>query len=161
MFETLGSLIFVDLSDCASGFFLPLKKNPRGPMIVSVQDDVRQIVYLDPEFNFIYNRLSPDLRPGSRGILIPHYDVEVELSSLFDGNYGAQIGDLLVNENGVTVIARAPDGWNDAVGIPLQTTFPSTVGPGFGFKTWKLTVGSGEDKKTLWERIPSGLETDS
>jgi hypothetical protein len=85
-----------------------------------------------------------------KGLIVPHVRIEVDEASVFEpDSISGNIGSVLRTGTQLVIRARpiAPHGYAQII---LEDGLPTTQNVAAGFTTWQVVIGSGHDKRVLW-----------
>ncbi|QSQ54332.1 hypothetical protein ISN36_09210 [Xanthomonas translucens pv. undulosa] len=85
------------------------------------------------------------------GLVFPGVRIEIDETSVFSADYSRSLPGNLVRE-GTSLLARAKaHAFGGFDGIFLETDLPSTGNLSAGFAKWQVVLGSGHEKRVLWQ----------
>ena len=93
-----------------------------------------------------------------KGLIIPDVRVEVDENSLFDAACtSAPLGSLIRKDTTLGVRVRRERGFDDGAIATLYSDLPSAGKEQAGFHKWQIVIGTGIDKRILWESDNSSI----
>ncbi|MGT2513434.1 hypothetical protein ACVOMT_03515 [Sphingomonas panni] len=120
-----------------------------------VADDARWIVDLtEGDRQFLFYRLQANDRSSRFGMLTRDVTVEVDR----DGAYEADMlvgspGDMILSDGKWFIVAVNPQSFRDPTPIGLWDASELSRGNNaIGFKSWRLTAGTGLERQVIWQR---------
>lgn len=105
---------------------------------------------------FAYCRLETKGSENWKGLIVPNVRIEVDESSLFNPDQeGTPVGTVLRLDTQLVVTAKHEGFLGSTSFIGLYNGLAPTGGQRAGFYRWRVVIGEGLDKRTLWQ-TPEG-----
>ncbi len=145
-----------DQRTCAPGFFRTVgRSNISEALVLGTENDTRYIVDLtEGDRQFLFYLLQPGDRYTRLGMLSRNVTVEVDQKGAYDaGKITGSLGDLILAGRKWSIVTADSNGFREPTALGLWDAEDLTLGNGeIGFRSWRLTIGVGSDRRVLWQR---------
>ena len=126
-------------------------------MLVTLEGDAAQAVFLrGPYANSAFGCADND---SWGGLMITGIRVELDPTSLFDPNRASiPLGSMIRHGDRLSLVVNTKEqrGFTNQVRLPIMSGLPPTAERAqAGFRNWRLVVGEGYDKQTVYEAVPA------
>ncbi|EMS96063.1 hypothetical protein H009_19472 [Agrobacterium tumefaciens str. Cherry 2E-2-2] len=88
-----------------------------------------------------------------KGLIVPNVRIEVDETSVFDAaSQNAALGSLIRKSTTLGVRAKRERGFDDGATVTLHDGLADTGDLRAGFQHWQIVIGTGVDKRVLWQK---------
>jgi len=112
-------------------------------------DGAPTAIFLTGQFRF--QLLSSAGNGAWKGLVVPNVRVEVDEKSLFDADYGTPIGAIVRADTSLTIRGKSEYSYSPTSAVTLHDGLGPSSEYKVGFSCWRVVVGLGQDKRTLFE----------